>query len=94
MTEEYLVKLFEKVTIDQKRESGVPERSPIGRSKSTEKHEEKPTQGTEETADDIQVDLSNLVQDNFNEIPYINQINVKRKSMEMFNQELAKLVQK
>ena len=38
MTEEYLVKLFEKVTVDHlKREGGPPERSPMGRSKSTDK---------------------------------------------------------
>ena len=71
MNEEYLVKLFDKVNIDQKRDAGVPERSPIGRSKSTEKYEDKPAQGTEEAAEDVQVDLSNLVQDNFNEIPYL-----------------------
>ena len=39
------------------------------------------------------VDLNNLVPENFNEIPYINQINTKRKGMETLNAELEKLVQ-
>jgi hypothetical protein len=34
------------------------------------------------------------VPSNFNEIPYITQINSKRKAMEQFNQELQKLVSK
>ena len=37
-------------------------------------------------------DLLTLVPENFNEIPYISQINVKRKSMESFNSELVKLL--
>ena len=44
--------------------------------------------------DQSQIDLSNLVPSNFNEIPYITQINTKRKAMELFNQELQKLVNK
>ena len=38
------------------------------------------------------IDLLNLIPENFNEIPYISQINVKKKSMESFNGELSKLV--
>ena len=38
------------------------------------------------------IDLLNLIPDNFNEIPYISQINVKKRSMESFNGELSKLV--
>ena len=41
-----------------------------------------------------QVDLSLLVPENFSEIPYVNQINTKRRAMESFNQELLKLVNK
>jgi hypothetical protein len=40
------------------------------------------------------VDLNNLLPDKFNEIPYITQINLKKKSMEQFNQELDKLVKR
>ena len=36
-------------------------------------------------------DLLNFIPENFQEIPYIAQINVKRKSMESFNAELTKL---
>jgi len=35
-----------------------------------------------------------LLPSNFNEIPYINQINIKRKALEQFNQELEKLQKK
>ena len=37
-------------------------------------------------------DLLTLIPENFNEIPYISQINIKKKSMEAFNQELTKLM--
>lgn len=42
----------------------------------------------------IEVDLSSIVPDNFSEIPYITQINAKKKVMETFNNELEKLVTK
>ena len=42
----------------------------------------------------IEVDLSSIVPDNFSEIPYITQINAKKKVMETFNNELEKLVSK
>lgn len=35
-----------------------------------------------------------LVPENFNEIPYLSQINTKKKTMETFNAELEKLIQK
>lgn len=38
--------------------------------------------------------MHNLLPDNFTEIPYVNQIGVKRKSLEQFNQELEKLVKR
>ena len=38
------------------------------------------------------VDLLNLIPENFAEIPYLAQINVKKRSMESFNSELAKLL--
>ena len=37
------------------------------------------------------IDLMTLVPENFQEIPYLAQINTKKKSMESFNTELAKL---
>lgn len=37
------------------------------------------------------IDLLSLIPDNFSEIPYLAQINVKKKSMESFNGELIKL---
>jgi hypothetical protein len=40
------------------------------------------------------VDLSSIIPDNFSEIPYITQINAKKKVMETFNNELEKLVSK
>jgi hypothetical protein len=40
------------------------------------------------------IDLNSLVPEKFNEIPYVSQINVKRKGMEHLNQELEKLVQR
>lgn len=40
------------------------------------------------------MDLSSIVPDNFSEIPYITQINAKKKVMETFNNELEKLVSK
>jgi hypothetical protein len=36
----------------------------------------------QEDGEGHQIDLCNLTPSNFNEIPYISQINVKRKSME------------
>jgi hypothetical protein len=42
----------------------------------------------------VEVDLSSIVPDNFSEIPYITQINAKKKVMETFNNELEKLVTK
>lgn len=38
-----------------------------------------------------QVDLLTLLPDNFSEIPYVTQINAKKKVMENFNTELTKL---
>ena len=40
------------------------------------------------------MDLSSIIPDNFSEIPYITQINAKKKVMETFNNELEKLVSK
>jgi hypothetical protein len=40
------------------------------------------------------VDLLSLLPDNFSEIPYITQINAKKKAMEGFNVELEKLINK
>ena len=37
------------------------------------------------------VDLLSLIPENFQEIPYVSQINVKKRSMESFNGELTKL---
>jgi hypothetical protein len=42
----------------------------------------------------IEVDLSPIIPDNFSEIPYITQINAKKKVMETFNNELERLVTK
>lgn len=42
----------------------------------------------------IEVDLSSIIPDNFSEIPYITQINAKKKVMETFNNELERLVTK
>jgi hypothetical protein len=42
----------------------------------------------------MEVDLLTLLPDNFNEIPYITQINAKKKAMEGFNNELEKLLAK
>jgi hypothetical protein len=39
-------------------------------------------------------DLMTLIPDDFNEIPYTNAINTKKKSMEQFNTELQKIVDK
>jgi len=39
-----------------------------------------------------QVDLTLLLPDNFMEIPYLTQINVKRRALEAFNKELENLV--
>ena len=33
-----------------------------------------------------------MIPDNFSEIPYLSQINIKKKGMESFNQELEKLI--
>ena len=44
--------------------------------------------GEEEPLD---VDLLSLIPENFNEIPYISQINSKKRGMEAFNSELEKL---
>jgi hypothetical protein len=40
----------------------------------------------------LEVDLLSLIPDNFNEIAYISQINLKKKGMEAFNVELDKMV--
>jgi len=40
------------------------------------------------------IDLCNLLPDNFNEIPYLTQINIKKKAMESLNNELEKLVKR
>ena len=40
------------------------------------------------------VDLLSLIPENFSEIPYVTQINAKKKVMEQFNSELQKLVSK
>ena len=89
MNAEYLVKLFDK-NFDGKKDGDQPEKSPVMRSKSVEsaKDQSRPEE------DQSQIDLSNLVPSNFNEIPYITQINAKRKAMEQFNQGLQKLVTK
>jgi Required for nuclear transport of RNA pol II C-terminus 1 len=42
----------------------------------------------------IEVDLTSIIPDNFSEIPYITQINAKKKVMETFNNELERLVTK
>jgi len=42
----------------------------------------------------VEVDLIALIPENFSEIPYISQINVKKKVMENFNNEIEKLVTK
>jgi hypothetical protein len=64
----------------------------VGRSKSVESNRQAKSDQDED--EQQQIDISNLTPENFSEIPYINQINVKRKSMEQFNQELEKLVAK
>lgn len=46
------------------------------------------------TVNIIEVDLSSIIPDNFSEIPYITQINAKKKVMETFNNELERLVTK
>ena len=88
---EYLVKLFDqKVAASESRKDlAVPEKSPVGRSKSTESQKQV---DDEADVEHTQADLLNLVPQNFNEIAYLNQINVKRKSMEQFNQELETLI--
>jgi hypothetical protein len=40
----------------------------------------------------IEIDLHSLTPENFNEIPYLTQINIKKKGMELFNNELEQLV--
>lgn len=40
------------------------------------------------------MDLGTLLPENFNEIPYLTQINVKKKAMETLNEELLKIIQK
>lgn len=42
----------------------------------------------------LDVDLLSLIPENFNEIPYISQINSKKRGMEAFNSELEKLSQR
>lgn len=42
----------------------------------------------------VEVDLLTVIPENFNEIPYITQINAKKKVMESFNNELERLVTK
>lgn len=46
------------------------------------------------SANIIEVDLTSIIPENFSEIPYITQINAKKKVMETFNNELEKLVSK
>jgi len=91
---DFLVKLFEKVAFNEKDVSG-PAKSPTGRSKSNEPNKpskyDMPKDGDEEVT---LVDLNNLIPDKFNEIPYVTQINTKRKGMETLNVELEKLVQR
>lgn len=95
---EYLVKLFEKVAVDSSKPSpGKKLSSPRNRSKSQESQRNIHAQEVNDFNNDedrMQIDLLNLLPENFNEIPYVNQINTKRKSMEQFNQELDKLVKK
>ena len=67
---------------------GQPDKSPVGRSKSTDSVQDKFSVPKGDNEEDMQVDLMNLVPDNFSEIPYVSQINVKRKAMESFNTEL------
>lgn len=40
----------------------------------------------------VEVELSSLLPENFNEIPYLTQINIKKKAMETFNEELFKVI--
>lgn len=99
---DYLVKLFDRPghashnAESRKDLNGVPERSPVGRSKSTESNRIKSDQreAGEEEEEQQQIDIANLVPENFSEIPYVSQINVKRRTMEQFNQELGALVSK
>lgn len=44
------------------------------------------------TPEQLEVDLLSLIPENFTEIPYLSQINTKKKSMETFNSELEKLI--
>jgi hypothetical protein len=53
-----------------------------------------PREDAEEGDGQSLVDLLNLLPDNFSEIPYLNQINVKRKAMESLNHELMNLVKR
>lgn len=93
---EYLIKLFDKASVNDGKKEGNPERSPQPRSKSTEstraRSDQRPEKAEEESEE--QVDLINLLPENFNEIPYLSQINIKRKSMEALNSELEQLVAK
>ena len=91
-----MIKLFDKVSASDGKKDGNPEKSPQPRSKSTESTRARSDQRPEKAEEDSeeQVDLINLLPDNFNEIPYLSQINVKRKSMEALNSELEQLVAK
>jgi hypothetical protein len=46
------------------------------------------------TPEQLEVDLLSMIPENFAEIPYLTQINTKKKSMEAFNAELEKLIQR
>lgn len=57
----------------------------MGRSKSNDSASNQNKELVADGDEEVLVDLLNLVPENFNEIPYIHQINVKRKAMEKFN---------
>jgi len=69
---EYLVKLFDKVVVANKAKEQAPDRSPAGRSKSTDSVKQRePREEGEDGDSQSQVDLMNLLPDNFSEIPYL-----------------------
>jgi hypothetical protein len=98
---EFLVRLFDKVSAYEGRRDGAAQgdRSPHGRSKSigSDKGHQQlggDDQDGDEPNGQQEIDLLTLLPANFSEIPYITQINVKRKALEQFNQELEKLWKK
>jgi hypothetical protein len=88
------VRLFEKLLGSESRKDlGGADKSPANRSKSVESQGQ-PTDPRDHGSaeEDNEVDLLALLPANFSEIPYISQINVKRKALESVNAELLKLV--